>query len=314
MDGKIQKTVIITGYRCNNHCQFCIDADKRKLHDKTSQEIIAEMIDARKRKRTYLELIGGEATVRPDIIYLIKTAKTLGFEFIVMATNGRMLSYQDFAKKLIAAGLTDVIFSIHGHNAKLHDSLTRSPGSFKELLQGLENIKKMGLRRIGSNTTIVKQNYRNLPQIGKMILEKGIRNSEFIFADPTYGGVYNNFLKFMPRISKSAVYIRKCLDLIKGRSDVLHWHIRYVPICYFKGYEDQISEVYERRMFQTEHLAPDYQNFDVENSRVAIARKKPQKCKICKYYDLCEGIWKEYIRHYGTQELTPVRRLKERAS
>lgn len=304
--GKINKTVIITGYRCNNHCKFCIDSDKRQFHNKTTEEIVAEMIDARKRNRTYLELIGGELTIRPDVIYLIKFAKKLGFDFIAMATNGRMLSYKGFAKKLIGAGISDLIFSLHGHNAKLHDALTQSRGSFRQLLQGLENVKKLGLKRIGSNTTIVKQNYQYLPRIGRLLLKKGINNSEFIFADPTYGGVYNNFTKLMPRISEAAPYIHKCLDLVKGRDDIPHWHIRYVPICYFKGYEDKISELYEKRTFHTEHLAPDFQNFDVENSRLGISRTKPQKCEVCKYYDRCEGIWKEYIRHYGDEELIPM--------
>ncbi|MDI6606497.1 MAG: radical SAM protein, partial [Candidatus Omnitrophota bacterium] len=259
--------------------------------------------DARKRDKTYLEFIGGEVTIRPDTAYLIRFAKKLGFNFIAIATNGRMLSYKGSAKELIAAGITDIIFSIHGHNAKLHDSLTRSPGSFKQLMQGLENVKKTGLRRIGSNTTIVKQNYRYLPRIGKLILEKGIRNSEFIFADPSYGGVYNNFTELMPRISEAAPHIHKCLDLINQRDDIAHWHIRYVPLCYFNGYEDRISELYEKKIFHTEHLAPDFQNFDVEGSRVEIGRAKPEKCKACKHYNLCEGIWKEYIRHYGDEEL-----------
>lgn len=301
----IQKTVIITGYRCNNHCLFCIDADKRELRDKNTDEIIAEMINARKRKKTYLELIGGEPTIRPDVILLIRSAKQLGFGTIAMATNGRVLAYKDFARELISAGLTDIIFSIHGHNARLHDSLTRAPGSFRELMQGLENVKNTGLRHIGSNTTIVKQNYRYLPRIGKMLLERGIRNSEFIFADPTYGGVYNDFVKLMPRISRAAPYIRQCLDLARPRNDISHWHIRYVPLCFFKGYEDSISELHEKKNFHTEHLAPDFQNFDVENSRAIVGRQKPPKCKRCRYYHLCEGIWKEYIRHYGTGELKP---------
>ena len=49
MKNKIKKTVIITGYKCNNHCRFCIDADKRELSDKTTLEIKNEMIEARKR-------------------------------------------------------------------------------------------------------------------------------------------------------------------------------------------------------------------------------------------------------------------------
>lgn len=303
---KIYKTVIITGYICNNNCKFCINSGKRKLHNKTTSEIIGEMVDARARKRNYLEFIGGEPTIRPDVVYLIEKAKELGFEFITMATNGRMLSYKKIAKNLIGAGITEFIFSIHGHNAKLHDSLTQAPGSFKELMNGLANVKELGLKLIGSNTTIVKQNYRYMPDIGKFILKNGIKNAEFIFADPTYGGVYNNFTEFMPRISEAAAYIHKCLDLVNGRDDISHWHIRYVPLCLFRGYESRISELHERKIFHTEHLAPDFKNLDVTASRIRLSRIKPAKCSKCRYYDICEGIWREYVRHYGSKELLPI--------
>ena len=303
---KIKKTVIFSGYACNNACIFCLNTEKRQIADRSTNQIMQEMVNSRSRGRTYLELIGGEVTIRPDIIKLIKTAKELRFETIAIATNGRMLSYKKFAKKLIMAGITDIIFSIHGHDSGLHDKLTQVQGSFEQLLEGLKNVKQMSDVRICSNTTIVKQNYRSISRIGKFILDNDIKISEFIFADPTQGGVYNRFKELMPKISVAAPYIRKCLDLAKGRDDILHWHIRYVPLCYFNKYEDQVSELYEKKMFTTEHLAPDFNNFDVENSRVGANRIKPAKCKKCKAYNVCEGIWKEYIDNYGDEELNPI--------
>jgi len=303
----IKKTVIITGYSCNNNCKFCIDANKRNLPEKTTEEIISEMVDSRSRGRTYLEIIGGEQTIRPDFVYLVETAKKIGFRNIVMATNGRMLAYKAFAKKVIEAGITSIIFSIHGHKPELHDSLTRSNGSFKQLLSGINNIKSLGFKNIGSNTTIVKQNYKHLPTIARFIYRKGIRNAEFIFADPTYGGAHDNFTESVTKISDSAFYIKRCLDI--GRKARLgHWHIRYVPLCCFLGYEKQISELDEVKRFKTEHLAPDFKNFDVEHSRGSIARIKPEKCRNCLYYNNCEGIWREYIARYGDQELIPVKK------
>ena len=305
MKNKIKKTVIIVGYRCNNQCQFCNDANKRELRNKTTEEIQQEMIDAKKRGTTYIELIGGETTIRPDAAELIKFAKNLDFETINMATNGRMFSYLKFTKKIIKAGLTDIVFSIHGHNAKIHDYLTQSPGSFKQLLEGLNNFKKLGFKKIGSNTTIVKQNYKYLPKIGKFIFDQGIRNSEFIFVDPNYGGAYDNFDKLVPKISKIAPYIKKCLDIGK-KNKIPHWHIRYVPLCYFKDYLNQVSELQEVETFKTEHLAPDFENFNVEESRQEIGRIKPKKCQKCKLFNQCEGIWKEYLKQYGDKELKPI--------
>ena len=302
---KIKKTVIIVGYRCNNRCRFCNDANKRELPNKTTKQIKKEMIGARNKETTYLELIGGETTIRPDVLELISFAKNLGFQTIAMSTNGRMYSYLKFTKKIIKAGLTDIVFSIHGHNSKIHDYLTQSPGSFKELLKGLNNFKKLGFERIGSNTTIVKQNYKHLPQIGQFIYQQGIRNSEFIFVDPNYGGAYDNFDKLVPRISQIAPYVKKCLD-IGRRNKIPHWAVRYVPLCYFQDYLDQISELREVKIFHTEHLAPDFENFDVESSRQLIGRAKTKKCQNCQLFKQCEGIWKEYLKHYGDKELKPI--------
>ena len=305
INNKIKKTVIIVGYQCNNRCQFCNDANKRELPNKTTGQIKKEMIEAKNRGTTYLEMIGGETTIRPDALELISFAKKLAFEKISMSTNGRMYSYLEFTKKIIVAGLTEIIFSIHGHQAKIHDALTQSPGSFKQLLKGLNNFKKLGFQKISSNTTIVKQNYKHLPQIGRFIYQQGIRNSEFIFVDPNYGGAYDNFDKLVPRISQIAPYVKKCLEIGK-KNKIPHWAIRYVPLCYFQDYLDQISELREVKTFHTEHLAPDFENFDVENSRAIVGRVKAKKCQVCRLNNICEGIWREYVKRFGDKELKPI--------
>ncbi|MDI6777691.1 MAG: radical SAM protein [Patescibacteria group bacterium] len=293
------------GYECNNSCQFCINSNKHELDSKSTKRIIGEMTVARKQGNTYLELIGGEPTIRPDIIDLISFARNLKFKNIVMATNGRMFAYKDFADRMIRAGLTDLIFSIHGHTAELHDSLTQARGSFDQLMRGISNVRSAGLKELGTNTTIVKQNYRQLERIGKLILDLGINNSEFIFVDPQYGAVNDNFLKFVPKISQAAPYILKLLDLRKGEK--AHWHVRYVPLCHFENHLDQISELLESKIFYTQHLAPDFVNSDVEGSRRQIARIKTKICAGCDLFQQCEGIWKLYVQHYGDEELKPIR-------
>lgn len=301
----IKKTVILTDYQCNNRCIFCINAEKRNLPTRTTLEIKREMLGARKRGRTYLELIGGEFTIRPDALELVSFAKNLGFKTIAMSTNGRMYSYLDFTKKMIKAGLTDIIFSIHGFNAKTHDYLTQSTGSFEQLLAGLANFRKLGFKNIGSNTTIVKHNYKVLPKIGQFIYDQKIENAEFIFVDPNYGGARVNFKELVPQISKIAPYVKKCLDI--GKENRLpHWVIRYVPLCYFQDYLEQVSELGEVNKFQTEHFAPDFKNFDVESSRMTIGRIKSKRCRNCQLNSLCEGIWKEYARYFGDKELKPI--------
>jgi len=302
---KIKKTVIITGYDCNNFCRFCINSNKRDIPIKNTAQIISEMKIARKNGSTYLELIGGEVTIRDDVLLLFQYAKKLGFKTIMIATNGRMFSYFDFAKKSIEAGLNHIVFSIHGHNDKLHDFLTQAPGSFDQLVKGINNFKKLGFKNLGTNTTVVKQNYKFLPAIAKLIFDMGIKNSEYIFVDPTYGAAYDNFNKFVPKISTTAPYFKKVLDFARKKR-ISDWTVRYVPLCYFQKYKNYISELREVKNFSTQHLAPDFVNKDVSESRKNIARAKPKRCKKCVLYNQCEGVWKEYLKYYGDKELKPI--------
>lgn len=306
MNNKIKKTVIFTSYECNNHCRFCIDADKKKIAGRATTEIIAEMREARASGATYLELIGGEVTIRKDATDLISTARDLGFTTISLTTNGRMLSYPDYATKIVAAGLTDVVFSIHGFDSASHDYFTRVPGSFDQLTQAIKNLQELNFQNIGSNTTIVKQNYRDLEKIGKFILSQGIRNAEFIFVDCNEGAAKHDFVELVPTITEIISYVKKCLDL--GREvGVPHWHVRYLPLCHLADYLEQISELDEVRKFQTEHRAPDFFNPQAELGRASVGRVKAEQCENCKLNNICEGVWREYAEKLGTDELILVK-------
>ncbi len=305
---KKQKLVIFTGYACNNNCVFCINADKRAIRPRTTGEILAD-IYASKGNLDVLELIGGEVTIRDDFFTLLKAAKKIGVKEIIIATNGRMFSDYSFTKKAIEAGLGAVIFSIHGSSPVVHDSLTMAKGSFSQLKKGIDNFRKLGFKKINGNTTVVKQNMKDLPNIANFHVKQGIRNVEYIFVDPNYGGAKNNFDRYVPRISQAAPYMRKALD-IGIKAGFTQWKARYVPLCHFNGYFDHISEINERKLFFVRHSAPEFRNEDVLSSRMNFARKKTSACKGCSARRLCEGIWIEYLKHYGDSELKPIKNEK----
>jgi MoaA/NifB/PqqE/SkfB family radical SAM enzyme len=221
-------------------------------------------------------------------------------------TNGRMFAYPDFAKATVDAGVTDLVFSIHGPDAELHDQMTYVPGAFDDLIKGVANARAAGLTRIFGNCTVVKQNMARLPEIGALFLKLGIHHVEFIFVDPTYGGAYTNFIGLVPRISEAAPFMRETLD-VGRRGGTRDFVVRYVPLCHFTDYLDQVSEIREVATFRTRHWAPDFQNDDVGAGRVAAGRAKTERCEGCSLYDRCEGLWREYLRRVGDDELTPVR-------
>lgn len=303
---KTQKLVLFTGFSCSSHCHFCIDLNKRDLPDKSTRQIVEEMVAARAAGVEYLEMIGGEATIRRDFIPLARAARKLGFRDVVVVTNGRMFASAAFARAAVEAGVTDLVFSVHGPDAALHDKLTHVPGAFDELVRGVANVRAAGLERIFGNCTVVKQNMRRLPEIAALFLELGIHHVEFIFVDPSYGGAYTNFAGLVPRISEAAPFMREALA-VGRRGGTRDFVVRYVPLCHFPDDLEQISEIREVATFRTRHWAPDFRNDDVGAGRVAAGREKTARCEGCSLHERCEGLWKEYIRRYGDSELTPVK-------
>lgn len=310
------KLVLVPGYQCNNRCVFCVNAGKRGLPARGTAELKLEIKAAAARGCDYLELAGGENTIRPDFCRLVSFARKAGFRKVAVATNGRMFSYPEFAAAAADAGLTEIIFSVHGHNAALHDSLTGVRGSFRQLLKGIENVRARFRGRTGTNTAVTRLNYRGLPETGRFIAGLGFRNSEFIFADPNYGGVKENFAELMPRLSDCAPYMRACLDLAKGWQAGaeegplgINWSARYVPLCHFREYYPlQVSEAREALIYRgVQHAAPDYFSPDAVKGRREVGRLKPPKCRGCALYAPCEGLWREYLARYGDGELEPVR-------
>lgn len=304
--GKKLKIVLFTGYACSNNCVFCMEADKRGLPQKTTAELAREVYQARNSGAEILEIIGGEATIRKDFCRVVALAKKIGIPEVICATNGRVFSDPDRARKIVESGIDALIFSVHGPAAAAHDALTRSPGSFRELCRGLENLEKLGFARINGNTTVVKSNMALLVDIAAFYAAHKVRNVEYIFVDPNCGGAFNNFMELVPRISQAAPHMRRALAA--GRAGGFdQWKARYVPLCYFTDCLDQISEINERELFLTEHWAQDFRNTDAIGSRAVVGRKKTARCKGCRLYAQCEGLWVEYLKQYGDAELEAVK-------
>lgn len=294
---------IILDFKCNSYCLFCCELSNRYLPAKTTVEAKKEISIARQKGFTRLILSGGEPAIRPDIFELIIFAKISGFDYIMFATNGRIFRYLNFVQRMVDSGISEIVFSLHSHQAKIHDYLTSSPGSFKELNKGIENLKKLGFNNIGINTTVVRQNYRHLPQLAKVLFKWKIKRVEMV-----YGIILSrkNFQHMTPKISQAAPYLCQSLDI--GNNDGYFWRIRNAPLsCYFKDYFERLnwSGKQESHLFlRTAKARLIHQA--VEKRRKIWIWVKLSKCRFCNYQEGCPGIWQEYLKQYGDEEVKPI--------
>jgi len=280
---------IFLGYSCNNNCIFCCVADKRnKVMEKSTNEVKSDLLMAKNENIKEVHFVGGEPTIRRDIIELVSYSKELGFKKIKITTNGRKFYYENFTKEIISAGLNNIIFSVHGPNSELHDYLTRTPGSFNQLLKGMKNVQEYDVI-CESNTTIVKQNYEYLPKIVELLSQFRINSMELIYFHPR-GNAFKNFKKLHVSINNILPYIKRAIQI--GENNNILVLSRYIPFCFMKGYEKYLSEIFEPQ--EIIHKAPEFIDMDVIASRKNIAAIKSPKCRECKYDLICMGLYKEH--------------------
>jgi len=297
------------GYLCNNNCLFCVVADKKKLGDKSTGEAMGDLRLARKNNAAQVVFTGGEPTIRRDLPELVRYARKLGFTEVQVQSNGRMFCYKDFCRKMIDAGVTEFGPSLHGPNAEIHDSLTRSPGSFWQTVEGIKNLKGLG-QKVVTNSVVTKQNYRHLPQLTCLLAGLGVDQAQLAFVHPL-GNAGKSFNAVVPAFKEAVPYIRRSVEIAEKRG--LRFMVEAVPYCLMRGLEEFVSEQY---IPETEIREIGCYTENFSKVRKEEGKKKGPLCGQCRYFLVCEGPWKEYPQKMGFGEFKPVkgkriRRLEE---
>lgn len=285
-------------FKCNNSCKFCVQGDKRKFYpDKTISEIKSILRDSKSDSEEVV-FTGGEPTIRPDIVELVSYAKDLGYK-IQIQTNGRMFAYKDFCKRIITAGADVFAISIHGHNTKLGDYLTNSEGSFEQTTLGIENLLSLG-RLVVTNTVINKLNYRFLPEIANFLVDLGIPQYQFAFPH-ILGNALKNLNLIVPRKKEIISYLLKGIAMGRKKRRIVR--VEAIPYCFLDGFEDCVCERYiiDTKVFDIE-VHKSFNKWRREEGKI-----KGPKCKECRYFECCEGPWREYPEIFGWDEFIPVK-------
>jgi len=296
---EVKRFDVKLGFRCNNNCLCCPVDHLKRLGDQPLAKIKEELLEGIRRGAKEVVLTGGEPTVRPDIVEIVKFCKEAGYEFIQIQSNGRMFSYKSLCEKLIDAGVTEFSPSLHGPRAEIHDYFTRSPGAFNQVVQGIKNLKGLG-QTVIINSVITKFNYKLLPETARLLVGLGVDQYQFAFPH-LVGAAWKNADLICPKKSVIEPFVKKGLDVgIKAGISVM---VEAYPFCFLKGYEAYSSDLftppadvmYSTGLIPNEHL-----------KRKKTAKVKNEKCKKCRFYNICEGPWKEYPERFGWSEFKPV--------
>jgi len=276
--------------RCNSNCIMCTNPngfqDKRNSRNYTSEKILGRA-ESFTTGSDNINLTGGEPTIHPEFLKLLKELRyRFPINRIVIDTNGRRFYYRWFTKRCLDLPNLNFLISLHGYNAKTHDSITRSRGSFDQTIQGIRNILRYRNRshQLEIRIIITKLTYKyvekilnliknEFPQVDRIVLifmemeGQAGRNFEIV------GVTYQEVKKYLPGMAK---WIGKFKEM----------RFYHFPLC-----------VIDPSLWKyTWRTLPD--------DEVTFL---PQ-CNKCLYKKYCLGIHKDYLKKIGGKEFKPIRK------
>ncbi|MGM0575010.1 MAG: radical SAM protein [Myxococcota bacterium] len=286
------------GFSCNNRCVFCVQGDKRDRHEDREFDEIRTLLAEHRAETDAVVLTGGEATIRRDIIDIVREARDLEYRIIQVQTNGRRLSYKPFVRALLEAGVTEISPALHGSRPAIHDSLTRAKGAWAQVVKGIRNCRAAGLPVI-MNSVVVKDNYRDLPTLADLLARLGVQQMQFAYVHPA-GTADTYFKHVVARFEDAVPWVRAALDV--ARKARIPAFTEAVPYCFMDGYEEHVVEdsIPDTCIVDAEQVIDDYTEY-----RWTEGKAKGPPCSGCTWSGRCEGPWHEYPREYGWSEFIP---------
>lgn len=133
---------------CNSNCCFCAaNYEDLYLNKKDNPFISIDQFKeiARKMgisKNDKVIINGGEPTLNPHLLDILEFCDVSGFKTILF-TNGRKLSDFTYAENIISKNPSKITIPLYGHNAELHNKLTRNNNSFEETVKALKFLSEL---------------------------------------------------------------------------------------------------------------------------------------------------------------------------
>jgi MoaA/NifB/PqqE/SkfB family radical SAM enzyme len=277
-----RKVIMNVTYVCNNHCTFCAVGTRTQIDGHPTRQ--REHLDAYRAEGVKMvDFDGGEPTMNPELVPLIRYARSIGYERVNVTTNGRLCYYPDFARRLVRSGLTTLLFSVHGPDARTHAQQVGVAEAFEQTVGGIRNCVRLAPRgvELGMNITITKGNYALLPEVAELALSLGLPWLNIQFLTP-FGRATASVA---PDTQEAADVAKRVIDRFKDR---MKFQIINLPFCFMPGYEEftmgDLLKLERHMIFvnnETVNLA----------SYLAERRTKKPVCETCPHGVFCGGFY-----------------------
>ncbi|MBN1996804.1 radical SAM protein [candidate division KSB1 bacterium] len=157
-------------HRCNLdciHCYIC-KQNRRDLTTVKFKNVLDELADL---GTLYLALTGGEILLHKDFFEIAEYARARGFA-LRLFTNATLID-REKARRIADLNTLKMEISVYGYTTKVHDAITRVPGSHQRTLQAIKWLSEAGVR-IVVKTPVTSINIHEAQRLKQWALDQGL--------------------------------------------------------------------------------------------------------------------------------------------
>lgn len=285
---------------CNSKCSFCVVASPLYGSDSVKYDEVVRFLEEHAGQGYgAVNLHGGEALVHPRFFETLSLIKRLGYPEIHVQTNGILLANADFARRAVEGGANLFIVSLHSSEAKIQDELTHTSGGFEKTLQGIRNVKALGAR-VRTNTVVMQQNARTLPDIVRLACGLGVDHINISNFHPVGSSMFS-LARTLPRLKDISRGLKDACAVAVSEKKRLT--LEGFPFCSVPELLDyQLnSEKRQIKMLVRGQVISNYDGFMSDNMRALGV-----PCGSCGYKKDCGGVYPEYLQVHGWEEFSSL--------
>jgi MoaA/NifB/PqqE/SkfB family radical SAM enzyme len=277
-----QKLIMNVTYVCNNRCTFCAVGTRTQVdgHPQRQREHLDKY---RALGVRMVDFDGGEPTLNPELIPLVRYARAVGYERVNVTTNGRLCYYEDFARKLVNSGLTTLLFSVHGPDAQSHAQQVGVAEAFEQTVGGIRHCVRHAPPgvELGMNITITKGNFEKLEAVAQLAWDLGLRWLNVQFLTP-----FGRATKWVAPDTQAAANV--AMGVIDRWKERMKFQVINLPFCFMPGYE---SYLLGDLLKLSRHMV--FVNNEDVNLADYLAERRTRKpvCEQCPHAVFCGGFY-----------------------
>jgi sulfatase maturation enzyme AslB (radical SAM superfamily) len=294
-------------YTCPERCSFCSEEHRMQAYRRfpvTFGRVATVLRRQAERGVSNLHITGGEPTIHPRFVDVLRLAKKLGMRTSV-GTIGTRLADEAFARDALPH-LDEALFSLHGPNAAVHDELAGREGSFEQVCRALALARRIRPAfNAFVNTVITRKNIELLGDTVALADRLGAKLIVISNMTPEGLGLDNYEALSVPLDTLARV-----LPTIPPRAHEAIVRFFGTPMCLLGEHAMLSNDLHwDPRVTVEWQSAPGKVMFDGIYSWSPDRRRvHTSECRDCAMNTVCMGVFDRYAELYPTTALKPTAR------